>query len=272
MKDRSSFVANMRKRKKFNRDKMKKGIYVLPNLFTTGCLFAGFYSIIASMHGRYTYAAAAILIAMVMDGLDGRMARLTNTTSKFGAEYDSLADIVAFGVAPAILAFVWALSPYGKWGWMTCFLFVTCGALRLARFNVQINIIDKGVFNGLPIPAAALVVASTVILVQHLGLEGQYNHISILFVVFFLSLLMVSSIKFYSFKDVNYFVRRPFMSFVLIVLILIIVIAEPQITIFTFAVGYALSGPVWFLIRVARRKGTPALKEEPKDIDQIAKP
>jgi CDP-diacylglycerol--serine O-phosphatidyltransferase len=253
MKDKSSFVANMRKRKKFNRDKMKKGIYVLPNLFTTGSLFAGFYSIIASMYGRYAHAAVAILIAMVLDGLDGRMARLTNTTSKFGAEYDSLADLVAFGVAPAILAYVWALSPYGKWGWMICFLFVTCGALRLARFNVQINIIDKGVFNGLPIPAAAIVVASTVILFNHLGLEGQYNHISILFAVLFLSLLMVSSIKYYSFKDLNFFARKPFMSFVLIVVVLVIVAAEPQIMIFTFCFGYALSGPVWLIYKLAKK-------------------
>jgi len=272
MKTRSRFTADIRKRNKFSRDKMKKGIYVLPNLFTTASLFAGFYSIIASLYGRFSHAAAAILVAMVLDGLDGRMARLTNTTSKFGAEYDSLADLVAFGVAPAILIYVWALAPYGKWGWMTCFLFVTCGALRLARFNVQINIIDKGVFNGLPIPAAAMVVASTVILLHHLGIEGPYPHVSILFAVFFLSLLMVSSIKFYSFKDVHYFVRRPFMTFVLIVLILIIVIAEPQITIFTFSVGYGLSGPVWFLIRVARRKGGPAMQEEPKDTEQIAKP
>lgn len=271
MKTRSRFMTEMSKRKKFNRDKMKKGIYVLPNLFTTASLFAGFYSIIATLYGRFTHAAAAILIAMVLDGLDGRMARLTNTVSKFGAEYDSLADLVAFGVAPALMVYVWALSPFGKWGWMTCFLFVTCGALRLARFNVQINIIDKGVFNGLPIPAAALVVASTVILLHHLGIEGPYHHLSVLFGVFFLSLLMVSSIKFYSFKDVHYFVRRPFMTFVLIVLIMSIVIVEPQITIFTFAAGYALSGPVWFIYRLVRRKGSTARQEDPESTEETAK-
>lgn len=250
---------------------MKKGIYVLPNLFTTASLFAGFYSIIASMNGRFNHAALAIMIAWVLDGMDGRLARLTNTTSKFGAEYDSLADLVAFGVAPAILVYVWAISPYGKWGWLTAFLFVACGALRLARFNVQIHIIDKGVFNGLPIPAAAIVVASAVILLHHLGIDGPFQHLAVLFIVLALALLMVSSIKYYSFKNVNYFLRRPFISFVLILLILTIVIAEPQITIFTFAVGYGLSGPAWLLVRLARRKGRLALKEDSTDIKDGAK-
>jgi CDP-diacylglycerol--serine O-phosphatidyltransferase len=203
--------------------------------------------------------------------MDGRMARLTNTTSKFGAEYDSLADLVAFGVAPAILVYVWALSPYGKWGWMTAFLFVACGALRLARFNVQISVIDKSLFNGLPIPAAAIVIASTVILFHHLGFEGQFSHIGILFSVTALSLLMVSSIKYYSFKDLNYFTRKPFISFVLIILILLIVIAEPQITIVTFSLGYSISGPVWFIIRLARRKGSQVASEETKNIEEGAK-
>ncbi len=272
MKERQRFVPRMRNRKRFDKDRMKKGIYVLPNLFTTASLFAGFYSIIASMYGRFTPAAVAIIVAWVLDGMDGRMARMTNTTSKFGAEYDSLADLVAFGVAPAILSFVWSLSAYGKWGWLTAFLFVTCGALRLARFNVQINTIDKSLFNGLPIPAAAIVVASTVILFHFLGMEGPFNHLAILLAVIALALLMVSNVKYYSFKDLNYFLRKPFLSFVLIVLILIIVIAEPQITIFTFALGYSLSGPVWFLIRAVRHRGRPSLKEETKNIEEGARP
>ena len=146
--------------------RIKKGIYILPNLFTTASLFCGFYSIIASVQENFVPAAIAILVSVVFDGLDGRIARLTNTTSKFGAEYDSLADVIAFGVAPSLLAYSWAMSIYGKWGWMAAFLFVLCGALRLARYNIQIGMIESKVFNGLPIPAAASVVATTVIFFQ----------------------------------------------------------------------------------------------------------
>jgi CDP-diacylglycerol---serine O-phosphatidyltransferase len=242
------------KRYRFRKDQMKKGIYVLPNLFTTASLFSGFYSIIASMKGMYEIAAWTILIAMVFDGLDGRIARMTRTTSKFGAEYDSLADLVAFGVAPAILSYHWALMSFGKWGWLAAFLFVTCGALRLARFNVQTAIIDSKVFNGLAIPAGASVVATTVLLYFKLDGEGQFHSLSILIGTIAVALLMVSSIKYYSFKDLNFFARKPFMSFVLIVVILIIVIAETQIMIFTFSFGYALSGPVWLIYKLSRRK------------------
>ncbi|MFB3924957.1 MAG: CDP-diacylglycerol--serine O-phosphatidyltransferase [Syntrophales bacterium] len=258
MKNKGRFI----NRTRFRKDRMKKGIYVLPNLFTTASLFSGFYSIVASMNEDYVRAAVAIVIALILDGLDGRMARMTNTTSKFGTEYDSLSDLVAFGVAPSVLAYTWSLSPYGKWGWLVAFLYVACGALRLARFNVQIAIIDKSVFNGLPIPAAAIVLASAVILYQFLGGTGEFNHLSVLFAVSVLSVLMVSSIKYYSFKDLNYFTRKPFMSFILILMIMIIVIAEPQITFFTFAFGYAVSGPIWTIIKIAKRKGIK--KEEPQ--------
>ena len=239
---------------RFKKDKMKKGIYVLPNLFTTASMFSGFYSIISSMNGSYLLASIAIMIALVLDGLDGRMARMTNTTSKFGMEYDSLSDLVGFGVAPGILGYTWALGPYGKWGWLVAFLFTTCGALRLARFNVQVNVIDKGVFNGLPIPAGALVLASTVVLLDFMGIKGKFDHISILIGMVVVSLLMVSSVKYYSFKDMNYFLKKPFISSVIIVAVLIIAIAEPQISIFTFAFGYAVSGPIWTIMKIMRRK------------------
>jgi len=242
------------KKYRFRKDQMKKGIYVLPNLFTTASLFSGFYSIIASMKGMYEIAAWTILIALVFDGLDGRIARMTRTTSKFGSAYDSLADLVAFGVAPAILSYHWALMSFGKWGWLAAFLFVTCGALRLARFNVQTAIIDSKVFNGLAIPAGASVIATAVLLYFKLGGEGQFHSLSILIGTIAVALLMVSSIKYYSFKDLNFFARKPFMSFVLIVVILIIVIAETQIMIFTFSFGYALSGPVWLIYKLSRRK------------------
>ena len=241
-------------RSRFKKDQMKKGIYVLPNLFTTASLFSGVFSITASMKEDFLRAAFAVIIALVLDGLDGRMARMTHTTSRFGTEYDSLSDLVAFGVAPAMLAYTWALSAFGKWGWIAAFLYVACGALRLARFNVQVNIMDKKIFNGLPIPAAAFVIATSVILHDFLGEAGTFENISVLIGVFAVSILMVSSVKYYSFKDLNYFLRKPFMSFILIIFILIIVVAEPQIMAFTFAFGYALSGPVSATLKIIRHR------------------
>ncbi len=264
------FIQRIRGRgRRFRKDKMKKGIYVLPNLFTTASMFCGFYAIIASMKEEFMQAAIAILISWVLDGLDGRMARMTNTTSKFGMEYDSLSDLVAFGVAPSILSYVWALSPYGKWGWLVAFLFATCGALRLARFNVQVNVIDKSLFNGLPIPAAAIILASSILIYYHLGGSGKFNNVCVLLGMVFLALLMVSNVKYYSFKDMNYFLKKPFMSFVLILVILIVVVAEPQVTIFTFAAGYGLSGPIWTLYRLI--KGKSLNTPESKEIESPAK-
>ena len=236
------------------RDGMKKGIYILPNLFTTASLFCGFYSIIASMNGDFSHASISIILACILDGLDGRIARMTNTTSKFGSEYDSLSDLVSFGVAPAILVYTWALSPFGRYGWLAAFLFVACGALRLARFNIQIGIIESKVFNGLPIPPAAVVVAASVLFFYYLGGDGQFNNISVLISMVVLALLMVSNIKYYSFKDLNYFSRKPFMTLVLIIFIFIVVVMEPQLMIFTFAAGYAISGPVWTLYKIAKKK------------------
>jgi CDP-diacylglycerol--serine O-phosphatidyltransferase len=234
---------------------MKKGIYVLPNLFTTANLFCGFYSIIASMKGMFEIAAITILIAAVLDSLDGRIARMTHTTSRFGGEYDSLCDLVTFGVAPAIMIYNWSLFAFLKWGWLAAFLFVVCGALRLARFNVQVGIIENRVFNGLPIPGGAAVLATGVWLFysNYVGGSGRFPNLFILIGVVAVALFMVSNIKYYSFKDLNYFARKPFMSFVLIVLILVVVMAEPQIMLFTFAMGYGLSGPVWTLYRLGRK-------------------
>lgn len=242
----------------YRRDQMKKGIYVLPNLFTTANLFCGFYSMIASMKGMFEIAAITILIAVVLDSLDGRIARMTRTTSKFGGEYDSLCDLVTFGVAPAIMIYNWSLFAYGKWGWLSAFLFVVCGALRLARFNVQVGIIDSRFFNGLPIPGGAAVLATGVWLYysEYVGGTGRFPHLLIMICVAAVALFMVSSIKYYSFKDLNYFARKPFMSFVLIVLILVVVVAEPQIMLFTFAMGYGFSGPVWALLKFGKKMQT----------------
>lgn len=244
----------MKKNQRIKGDGMKKGIYILPNLFTTASLFFGFYSIVASIGQDFFRAAVAIILASILDGLDGKIARVTRTTSRFGAEYDSLSDLVAFGVAPAVLAYSWALLSFGRYGWLAAFLFVVCGALRLARFNVQIDIIESRVFNGLAIPAAAGVIATTVLLYYYLGGEGRFHHVSILMGVVALSLLMVSNIKYYSFKDLNFFSRKPFMTFVLIVCMLSVIVLEPQLMLFSIAVGYSLSGPAWMLFRTAKKR------------------
>jgi CDP-diacylglycerol--serine O-phosphatidyltransferase len=235
--------------------RMKKGIYILPNLFTSASLFCGFYSIIASFKEHFVPASIAILFSVVFDGLDGRIARLTNTTSKFGAEYDSLADVIAFGVAPSLLAYSWAMSIYGKWGWIVAFLFVLCGALRLARYNIQIGIIESSVFNGLPIPAAASVVATTVIFFSsdYIGVEGKFHNIFIIIFVIILSLLMVSSIKYYSFKDMKLLVRKPFTIFFWLVVLSIIIVAEPELMFFVIMLGYALSGHIWWVVKFIRK-------------------
>ena len=235
--------------------RIKKGIYILPNLFTTASLFCGFYSIIASFKEFFVPASIAILFSVVFDGLDGRIARLTNTTSKFGAEYDSLADLIAFGVAPSLLAYSWAMSIYGKWGWLVAFLFVLCGALRLARYNIQIGIIESSVFNGLPIPAAASVVATTVIFFssEYVGVEGKFHNIYMLVFVIILSLLMVSSVKYYSFKDMKLLVRKPFTIFFWLVVLSVVIAAEPEIMFFVIMLGYAISGPVWSAVKFMRK-------------------
>ncbi|MGA3280079.1 MAG: CDP-diacylglycerol--serine O-phosphatidyltransferase [Smithella sp.] len=244
------------------RMRIRKGIYVLPNLFTSASLFCGFYSMIASIKENFVPAAIAILVSGIFDGLDGRVARWTNTTSKFGAEYDSLADVIAFGMAPSLLAYNWSLSIYGKLGWIVSFLFVLCGALRLARYNIQIGIIESKVFNGLPIPAAAAVVAMTVIFFDYFGVEGKIYNILILVSVFILSFLMVSSVKYYSFKDLTLLKRKPFTIFFWLIVLLIIIVHWPEIMGFVIITGYAISGPVWWVIRIDRQKWQEAKKKK----------
>lgn len=244
----------MRKKTYFKSGGLKKGVFIVPNSITAASLFCGFYAIIAAMAADFSTAASFILISLVLDTLDGRIARITKTMSKFGSEFDSLSDLVAFGVAPAILAYTWALSSYGKIGWLLAFLYVVCGALRLARFNVQIGLIESKYFKGLPIPGAAAVIATAVQLYIYLGGEGEFRHVFVLFMIFTLSLLMVSTIRFYSFKDLNYFAKKPLMSLVLIVGIMIVIVAEPHIMLFTFALGYSISGPVWWFATFMNRR------------------
>jgi CDP-diacylglycerol---serine O-phosphatidyltransferase len=236
------------------RESLRRGVYILPNLFTTGGLFAGFYSIISTVNGRYDTAAWFILVSAVFDALDGRVARLTGTTSRFGVEYDSLADLAAFGVAPGVLMYMWALKPFGKLGWLAAFLYVVCGALRLARFNVQINTVESKRFVGLPIPAAAGMVASCVLLFYYLGGSGTIKKASILLLIYVLAFLMVSNIRFYSFKDPELVKRQPFGILVLTIFIIIIIIARPELMLFAMAFGYMISGPIGFVFSLAHRK------------------
>jgi CDP-diacylglycerol--serine O-phosphatidyltransferase len=228
---------------------LRKGVYILPNLITTAGLFSGFYSVIASLRGEFLVAAIAIMAANVFDALDGRIARLTHTTSRFGIEYDSLCDLVAFGVAPGLLVYCWALAPWGTFGWLAASLYVTCGALRLARFNVQFDNVEKRHFIGLPIPAAAEVVAATVMLYYFFGGEGPtYRHLIVLLMVYALAGLMVSNVRYFSFKEFDIHRRQPFWVLVLGILALKLLIAEPQICLFASFFLYAVSGParsVW---------------------------
>jgi CDP-diacylglycerol--serine O-phosphatidyltransferase len=244
---------------------LRKGVYLLPNLFTTGGLFCGFYAIIATLHEEYLFAGIAVLVAMVFDGLDGRIARMTKTSSKFGVEYDSLSDLVAFGVAPGVLAYRWALEPWGAWGWLAAALYVTCGALRLARFNVQSESADKTNFIGLPIPAAAAVVATTILMYDFLGGEGTTSkHITLLLLIYILASLMVSNIRYYSFKELNLRNRQPFWLLLLAIIAIQVTIAQPQIMLFSVFWCYAASGPVRLAIRLSKL-GLAKMRKQPAE-------
>lgn len=228
----------------------RNGVYILPNLFTTGGLFCGFYAIIATLREDYLIAAIAVLVAQVFDALDGRIARLTHTSSSFGVQYDSLSDLIAFGVAPGVLAYRWALEPWGAWGWLAAALYVTCGALRLARFNVQVDVVDKNNFVGLPIPAAAAVVAATILLYYFLGGEGATNkHLTLLLLIYALAGLMVSTIPYYSFKGLKLRHRQPFWLLLVGIIVIQLTIAAPQIMLFSLFSLYTLSGPVRLLFK-----------------------
>jgi len=230
-----------------------KGVYLLPNLFTTASLFSGFYAIVAGMNGAFTNAAVAIFISMVLDGLDGRVARLTNTQSKFGEEYDSLADMVAFGVAPALVAFTWILSSLGKFGWIAAFIYVAGAALRLARFNTQIGSVDKRYFVGLPSPSAAAVVAGTV-WTFHVVESSALLAVLAALVVAAAGILMVSNIRYHSFKDLDLRGRVPFVAILIVVLIFAVVALAPAHVLLAAFFAYVVSGPVMALIRRQRSR------------------
>jgi CDP-diacylglycerol--serine O-phosphatidyltransferase len=231
-------------KKKRTPTKMRRGIYILPNLLTTGNLLCGFWSIISVFQERFYLAAVAILLAAVFDVFDGKVAKLSGATSKFGMQYDSLADLVSFGIAPALLAFSWALRPYGKFGWLAAFLFVACGAIRLARYNVMASSGETKYFKGLPIPVAASMIAFTILLYFQLIETSWVKDIVILVMIYILAFLMVSNIRYFSFKELNLAKRKPFSIFIFVVLSLVVIVMEPVVVLSAFILLYVFSGPV----------------------------
>ena len=234
--------------------KRRRGIYLLPNLFTTGCLFCGFYAITAAMNGQFDRAAFSVFAAMIMDGLDGRVARLTHTQTAFGAEYDSLSDLVSFGVAPALVMYLWSLSSLAKLGWFAAFVYAAATALRLARFNTQIGVEDKRYFQGLPSPSAAAIVTGFIWVGETYGLQGEAMRYVAAFITVAAGLLMVSNFRYYSFKEFDIRRRVPFVVIIAIVLALAVIDTQPQLVLFLAFATYAVSGPVWTFVELRRRR------------------
>ncbi|MCF8720454.1 CDP-diacylglycerol--serine O-phosphatidyltransferase [Nitrospina gracilis] len=243
-------------------EKLKKGIYILPSLFTTGNVFCGFYALIAALSEQYFQGAVAIGLAIVFDILDGRVARLTKTTSSFGFEYDSLADVISFGMAPALLAYSWVLQPFGRLGWMAAFLFLLCGALRLARFNVTEPDPASDNFIGLAIPAAAAMIASIIIAFEDL-FATRLNPMIMVGVVYLLAFLMVSNIRYPAFKKLAFKKRVTFTRFLFVVLFVYAVATIPKIAFFVLSFLYVMSGPAIWLTGLARKLGSQESREIP---------
>jgi len=248
----------------------RQSIYLLPNLFTTACVFSGFYAIVMAINGQFSHAAVAIFVAMVLDSLDGRVARLTNTTSDFGANYDSLSDMVSFGVAPALVGYVWALKDMGKLGWVAAFVYLAGAALRLARFNTNIGVVDKRFFQGLPSPAAAALVAGLVWLVTDWAPQGLVNldPVTLGWIVWMLmvyaGVTMVSNVPFYSFKELNLRRSVPFVFVALGALVLVVVSQDPPSILFTLVLLYSVSGYGYFVWCKANGKSVSMFADDEK--------
>lgn len=242
---------NQRKQKRYRR-----GIYLLPNLFTTAALFCGFYAIVGAMQSKFEIAAIAIFVAMLLDGIDGRVARLTNTQSDFGAQYDSLADLISFGLAPSLVMYQWTLLHLGKAGWLAAFIYAAAAALRLARFNTQVGTADKRYFQGIPSPAAAAIVSGAVWVGQIYGYDRSSEVISILSLALIVTvgLLMVSNIRFHSFKGVDFRGKVPFFVILVFMLVIVLVSSEPAIVLFVSFLIYAVSGPIITLLELRKRR------------------
>ena len=234
--------------------KRRRGIYLLPNLLTTAGLFGGFYAIVAAMDNHFEQAAIAIFIAMVLDGLDGRVARMTNTQSEFGAEYDSLADMVSFGMAPALVMFEWVLQGMGKIGWLAAFIYVAAAALRLARFNTQVAVADKRYFQGLASPAAAAVVVGAVWVGDDYQFSGQIINWGAALLTILAGVLMVSNVRYYSFKTLDLKGKVPFVAMLIVVLIFVLISIDPPLVLWGVFLIYAISGPVLTIVLLLRHR------------------
>ena len=241
------------------RERIGVHIYVLPNLFTTGNMFCGFFAITYAIKGEFSMAAYAIVAAAVFDMLDGRVARLTHSTSAFGMEYDSLSDLVSFGVAPGLLVYQWALHPFGRGGWLAGFIFCACGALRLARFNVQAKMVERKDFQGLPIPMAAGIIASSVLAFQDLGLDA-YKSPWILVMTLLLGFVMVSTFRYRSFKELDLRQRLPFKYLVAGVVLFVVIALRPEVMLFVLFLTYAVLGAIFGILKIGLKKRNHSLE------------
>ena len=248
--------------------KRRKGIYILPKLFTLAALFGGFYANVMAMNGRFEPATVALFLSMVLDGLDGRVARMTNTQSAFGEQMDSLSDMVSFGAAPALVAYIWALSTLGRWGWIAAFVYCACAALRLARFNVNTAVVDKRYFQGLPSPAAAALVAGFIWLMTDLGIAPGEVRWPMFALTLFAGLTMVTNVPFYSFKDLSLKKSVPFASIVLVALGIAVINIHPPTVLFGLFMVYGLSGYAIYVWRKAKGRPTSVIStstDEPEE-------
>jgi CDP-diacylglycerol--serine O-phosphatidyltransferase len=248
--------------------KPRKGIYVLPNLFTLAALFGGFYAIVMAMNGRFDMAAIGVFCAMVLDSLDGRVARMTNTQSAFGEQMDSLSDMVSFGAAPALIAYEWSLKGLGRWGWIAAFVYCACAALRLARFNVNTAVVDKRFFQGLPSPAAAALVMGFISIMTDAEISPSSMAWPMFVVALFSGLTMVTNVPFYSFKDVGMKQSVPFVVIVLLALGIAAVNIHPPMVLFGLFVSYGLSGYVLYGWRRFKGEPTSVISTSTEDPDE----
>jgi CDP-diacylglycerol--serine O-phosphatidyltransferase len=256
-------LKKLKAKTKILKEKMHLNIYVLPNLLTTGNLFFGFYAIVHAIKGDFIVASYAIVAAAVFDLLDGRVARMTNSESEFGAQYDSLCDLVSFGIAPGLIIFLWSLQPFGRVGWLASFFYVACGALRLARYNsTHDEEAKKGYFQGLPIPMAAGIVASAVLAFNDLGWDSTKSNL-VLAITFLLGFVMVTSFPYRSFKDLDLKKRRPFHFLVIGVFIFAVVAIRPEVMLFVLFLTYAVLGAIFGILKIGRsQKDTVAVNNQ----------
>jgi len=248
--------------------KRRKGIYILPNLVTLAALFGGFYSIVMAMNGRFDMAAIGVFCAMILDSLDGRVARMTNTQSAFGEQMDSLSDMVSFGAAPALISYEWALRGLGRWGWIAAFVYCACAALRLARFNVNTAVVDKRYFQGLPSPAAAAIIAGFILLMNEMGIKGPAVAWPMFALALYAGLTMVTNVPFYSFKDIGMKRSVPFVVIVLVALAIAAVSIDPAPVLCAVFFAYGVSGYVVYVWRKAKGQQTSVISTSTDEPDE----